>query len=190
MVYILLGSGFEEIEALTPCDLLRRAGLEVALVGVNGREITGSHRIVVKADLLLSDVSLDDLEMLVLPGGLRGVQSLLASEEALELIRKAWAADRSVCAICAAPTILAKLGLLDGVPATCYPGKGPEMGKARVLDLPLVQYENKITGRAAGSSIDFALALIRELKGPEEAERIAKQIVYSKMISHQYEVTQ
>ena len=178
MVYILLGTGFEEIEALTPCDLLRRAGVEVALVGVNGREITGSHRIVVKADLLLRDVSLDELEMLVLPGGLRGVQSLLASEEALELIRAAWAAEKHVAAICAAPTILAKLGLLDGIPATCYPGKEPEMGKAETKGLPLVLHDNLITARAAGSSVDFALALIQELKGPEEAQRIAKQIVY------------
>ena len=178
MVYIFLAAGFEETEALVPCDLLRRAGLDVALVGVNGREITGSHIIVVKADLLLQDVSLEEMEMLVLPGGLRGVQSLLASDEAMELVKKAWAADKSVCAICAAPTILAKLGLLGDMPATCYPGKEPEMGNARVLDLPWVQYENKITGRAAGASIDFALALIRELKGPEEAERIAKQIVY------------
>ena len=186
MVYILLGNGFEEIEALTPCDLLRRAGLEAALVGVNGREITGSHRIVVKADLLLRDISLDEIEMLVLPGGLRGVQSLLASEEALELIRQAWSADKSVCAICAAPTVLAKLGLLDGVPATCYPGKEPEMGKALTKGLPLVQYENKITARAAGSSVDFALALITELKGPEEAARIAKQIVYQPNGGYQF----
>ena len=180
MVYILLGNGFEEIEALTPCDLLRRAGLEVALVGVNGREIVGSHKIVVKADMLLRDVSLEKMEMLVLPGGLRGVQSLLASQEVLDLIRAAWEADISVCAICAAPTILAKLGLLENIPATCYPGKESEMGNARVLALPWVQYENKITGRAAGASIDFALALIQELKGPEEAERIRQQIVYEK----------
>ena len=178
MVYILLGNGFEEIEALTPCDLLRRAGLEVALVGVNGREITGSHKIVVKADLRLQDVRLEEMEMLVLPGGLRGVQSLLASQEVLDLIRAAWEADISVCAICAAPTILARLGIVGEQPAVCYPGKEPEMGRADVRNANTVRSGKLITGRAAGASVDFALALIEALKGPEEAARIAKQIVY------------
>ena len=179
MVYILLANGFEEIEALTPCDLLRRAGVEVALAGVNGPEITGSHRIVVKADLPLSEVSLDQTEMLVLPGGLRGVQSLLASEEALKLVRAAWDAGKYVCAICAAPTILAKLGIIGDKPAVCYPGKEPEMGEARIQDADCVVHGRLITGRAAGASVPFALALVRTLKGEAEAERIAKGIVWN-----------
>lgn len=178
MVYILLGTGFEEIEALTPCDLLRRAGVETALVSVSGREVVGSHGIAVKADLLLKDVELDRMEMLVLPGGLRGVQSLLASEEAMELVRRAWAAEKYLAAICAAPTILARLGLLGDRPAVCYPGKEPEMGPARIMDSNVARHEKLITGRAAGASVDFALELIAALRSPEEASRVAKQIVY------------
>ena len=178
MVYILLGSGFEEIEALTPCDLLRRAGLDVALVGVNGIEIVGSHRITVRADLPLDAVHIDEMEMLVLPGGLRGVESLLSSRAALGLTQRAWEAGKYVCAICAAPTILAKLGIVGSAPAVCYPGKEAQMGEAEIRDANVVPSGRLITGRAAGASVDFSLALIEALKGREEANRIAKQIVY------------
>ena len=93
MVYILLGNGFEEIEALTPCDLLRRAGIELALVGVNGIEIVGSHKIVVRADLPLDAVHVESTDMLILPGGLKGVQSILDCRAALELVKRAWEAS-------------------------------------------------------------------------------------------------
>ena len=179
MVDILLGTGFEEMEAMTPCDLLRRAGLEVALVGVNGMEITGSHRITVRADIPLDAVHIQDMEMLILPGGLRGVQSLKECGAAMELTRRAWEAGKYVCAICAAPTILASISVVGDRNAVCYPGKEPEMGSARIVDAPVVQSGKLITGRAAGASIPFALKLIETLKGREEAERIAKQIVFA-----------
>lgn len=178
MVYILLGSGFEELEALAPCDLLRRAGLEVALAGLNGMEIVGSHGIAVRADLLLDEIRMDDLDMLILPGGLQGVESILHCGAALELTKRAWSEGKFVCAICAAPTILAKLGILQDAPATCYPGKEREMGEAKLLSQPVVRSGNLITGRAAGSAVDFALTLIEALKGEAEARRIAEQIVY------------
>lgn len=178
MVYILLGTGFEEIEALTPCDLLRRAGVEVALVGLNGAEITGSHGITVRGDLSLEEVKLENLDMLVLPGGLRGVEFILNCPPALDLTLRAWKEGKFICAICAAPTILAKLGILQSASATCYPGKEREMGEAKLYDLPVVRSEKLITGRAAGSAVDFSLALIEALKGDAETRRIAKQIVY------------
>ncbi|MBQ1410072.1 MAG: DJ-1/PfpI family protein [Oscillospiraceae bacterium] len=178
MVYILLGTGFEEIEALTPCDLLRRAGLEVALVGVNGMEIVGSHKITVRADLPLDAVQMESTDMLILPGGLKGVQSILDSGAALALIQQAWEAGKYVCAICAAPTILAKLGIVGEAPAVCYPGMEREMGSARIQDANVVCSGRLITARAAGVSVDFALSLITALKGPKEAKRIAKQVVY------------
>lgn len=178
MVYIFLATGFEETEAIVPCDLLRRAGLEVALAGVNGIEIVGSHKITVRADIPLDAVHIDDMEMLVLPGGLRGVESLLSSRAALSLTKRAWEAGKYVCAICAAPTILASLGILGDSPAVCYPGKEPQMGEAEIRDANVVRAGRLITARAAGASVDFALALIEALKGREEAERIAKQIVY------------
>ena len=178
MVYILLGNGFEEIEAVAPCDLLRRAGVEVRTVGLNGPVIRGSHGIEVRADCSLDEVDFDAMELLMLPGGLRGVQSILACPEALALTRRAWEAGRFVAAICAAPTILAKLGITDGRPAVCYPGKEPEMGSAKMVSADTVRDGKLITGRAAGAAIDFGLALIEALKSPEEAERIKKQIVY------------
>ena len=180
MVYILLGTGFEEIEALAPCDLLRRAGAEVALVGVNGMEVVGSHGIAVRTDLPLDAVHLENLEMLVLPGGLRGVESLLHCKAALELTKRAWKEGKYVCAICAAPTILAKLGIVGDAPATCYPGKEGEMGEAKMCSTAVVQAGKLITGRSAGSALDFALTLIEALKGTDEARRIAKQIVYER----------
>ena len=180
MVYILLAEGFEETEALAPCDLMRRAGLQVALVGVNGPVISGSHGIRVAADAQLCDVSLEDMELLMLPGGLRGVASILNSPEAMALIEKADRAEKRIAAICAAPTILAKLGVTDGKQATCYPGKEPEMGSAVMVPAPTVRDGRILTGRAAGSSLDFGLMLIEELCGPDAAEKVARGIVYAR----------
>jgi 4-methyl-5(b-hydroxyethyl)-thiazole monophosphate biosynthesis len=118
------------------------------------------------------------MEMLILPGGLRGVQSLKESNAALSLVRRAWEAGKYVCAICAAPTVLASLDIIGDREAVCYPGKEPEMGAAKIADAPVVRSGRLITGRAAGASVPFALALIEALKGREEADRIAKQIVY------------
>ena len=154
MVYILLGTGFEEIEALTPCDLLRRAGIEVALAGVNGMEIVGSHGISVRADLPLDAVQIESADMVILPGGLKGVQSILDCAAALELIQRAWAAEKYVCAICAAPTILARLGIVADAPAVCYPGMEAEMADARIQDANVVRCGKLITARAAGAAMD------------------------------------
>ncbi len=178
MVYILLGTGFEEIEALAPCDLLRRAGIEVHLVGLNGHTIVGSHKICVEADLTIEEASHVLPELLVLPGGLGGVRSILASEPALEFTKRCWDEGKLVAAICAAPTVLAKLGIVEDRRATCYPGKEVEMGNARMIDASTVTDGRLITGRAAGSAIDFGLLLVEKIAGRQEAERIANGIVY------------
>ena len=178
MVYILLGTGFEEIEAIAPCDLLRRAGIETRFVGVDGKIVVGSHGIAVSADVTLSEVDFDAMELLMLPGGLRGVASLRASEEALALTKRAFDAGRFVTAICAAPTILAQLGITDGKKATCYPGKKVEMGKAVMVDAPAVTDGKIITGRSAGAAMDFGLALIAALRGDAAAQKVASGVVY------------
>ena len=178
MVYILLGTGFEEIEAVAPCDLMRRAGIEVRYAALEGTEVTGSHGIVIRADLTLNEVKLDDMEMLVLPGGLRGVKSILACEPALELTRKAWDAGKLVCAICAAPTILAQLGIAENRSATCYPGMEDRMGSAKMTGTATARDGRLITGRSAGSAIDFGLELIAALNGKEAADKIAGGIVW------------
>lgn len=178
MVYVLLGTGFEEVEAITPVDLMRRAGISVLTVGVTGKTVYGGHNIGIEADITLDQMDLTDLEMIVLPGGLGGVASARASQGALDAIRFAWENGKFVAAICAGPTVLADLHITDGKQATCYPGCESGMGDAHMLsDAPCIRDGNLITGASAGCAIPFALALIEALKGPETAKAIAQQIV-------------
>jgi 4-methyl-5(b-hydroxyethyl)-thiazole monophosphate biosynthesis len=177
MVYVLLGTGFEETEAIAPIDLLRRAGAEVCTVGIQGKLIYGSHGIGVEADITIDQLDLSDLEMIVLPGGLGGVQSIKGCQAALDAVRHAYAQDKFVAAICAGPTVLAQLGITDGKEAVCYPGCEEDMGSAHMVTAPCVRSGKVITGTSAGCAVPFGLALIAALKGQEEADRIAKQIV-------------
>ena len=178
MVYVLLGTGFEEMEAIAPIDLLRRSGIEVKTVGVTGKTVYGSHGIGVVADILPEDMELDAMEMIVLPGGLGGVASARASKPALDALRYGWDQGRFVAAICAGPTVLADLGITDGRNATCYPGCEGQMGSANMQPgAAAVRDGRLITGTSAGCAIPFALELIRALRGEEKAQAIAQQIV-------------
>lgn len=178
MVYVLLGTGFEEIEALAPVDLLRRAGIAVKTVGLNGRIVYGSHAIGVEADLTIDELDAADAEMIVLPGGLGGVASIRGCGKALEAVKAVYTAGKYVAAICAGPTVLAELGLLTGRKATCYPGQKANMKDAQVVEhAACVTDGTIITGTSAGTAVPFALALIRALKGREAADAIADQIV-------------
>ena len=178
MVYMLLGTGFEETEAVAPLDLLRRAGVDAVTVGVNGNVIYGSNRIGVAADITLGEVDLTKLEMVILPGGLGGVTSVRASKEAMELLRFAWENGKYVAAICAGPTVLADLGITEGKNATCYPGCERAMGGANVVaDVPCVQDGKLITGTSAGCAVSFGLKLVEALKGIDAAKAVAEQFV-------------
>ena len=178
MVYMLLGTGFEETEAIAPLDLLRRAGMETATVGINGKTVYGSHGIGIEADLELNQMDLTALEMIILPGGLGGVASIKASEKAMNAVRFAYENGKYVAAICAGPTILAQLGITDGKRATCYPGCESQMGNAIMQENAAAVTDGKIiTGTSAGCAIPFGLQLIAALKGQEAADAIAKQIV-------------
>ena len=178
MVYVLLGTGFEETEAVAPIDLMRRAGIEVKTVGVDGKIISGSHGIGIEADLTLDQMDLDSCEMIVLPGGLRGVASLRESSAAMEAVKTVWQAGHYAAAICAGPTVLSDLHIPDGKKATCYPGCEEKMGSASMVpDAAAVQDGKLITGTSAGCAIPFGLKLIEALKGREAAEAVAKQIV-------------
>ena len=178
MIDMLLGTGFEETEAVTPLDLLRRAGISVATVGVSGKTITGSHGIPVVADLEIGEVDLTQMEGVILPGGLGGVASLRGSREAMELIRFAWENNLFTAAICAGPTVLADLGITDGKNATCYPGCEDKMGAAHMAVGAAAVTDGKlITGTSAGCAVSFGLALIAALKGREAADTVARQIV-------------
>ena len=178
MVYVLLGTGFEEMEALAPVDLMRRAGIDVLTVGVTGKIVYGGHNIGVEADILLEEMDLTQLEMIVLPGGLGGVASARASQGAMDALKFAWENDKFVAAICAGPTVLADLHITDNKQVTCYPGCEEQMESALMNDrVPCIRDGKLITGASAGCAIPFALALIEALKGTETAKAIEKQIV-------------
>lgn len=178
MVYMLLGTGFEETEAIAPLDLLRRAGVEILTVGINGKTVSGSHKIKVEADITIGEMDLTDVEMVIIPGGLGGVASLRTSEAALDALKFAWENGKYVAAICAGPTVLADLGITDGLRATCYPGQEEHMGSALMQENAAVVTDGRlITGTSAGCAIPFGLALVEVLKGKEIAETIKKQIV-------------
>ena len=178
MVYMLLGTGFEETEAIAPLDLLRRAGVDVLTVGVTGKIVYGSHKIGIEADITIDEMDLTNLEMIILPGGLGGVASARASQPALDALAFAWNNGKYVAAICAGPTVLADLHITDGKNATCYPGCESGMGSAKMAaDAACIRDDKLITGTSAGCAIPFGLALVEVLKGKEMADTIARQIV-------------
>ena len=178
MVYVLLGTGFEETEAIAPIDLLRRANIDVLTVGLNGKTVYGGHGIGIVTDLTPEEMDMDAMDMIVLPGGLGGVASIRGSEAAMAAIQYAYENRRFVAAICAAPIVLAQLGITDGQPAVCYPGCEGDMGNARIVpDAPCVRDGRIITGASAGCAISFGLALIEALRGAEVADAVAQQIV-------------
>lgn len=175
MVYILLADGFEEAEAIVPADLLRRAGAQVALVGVTGETVTGAHGISVAADCLLEQVDRDKMELLMIPGGLGGVENIGASAAAMELIEQAAKGPGYLAAICAAPSLLGKLKLLEGRKAVCYPGMEETMRGADAQRGQSVAADgNIITGEGPGAAFDFGLKLVETLKGAAAAEQVAR----------------
>lgn len=180
MVAILLGNGFEEMEALCPCDCLRRVGVEVRLVSVDGSKVVmGAHGIDVVADCILQEVDADEIDLIMLPGGLGGVNAINASRDAMALIRQVYENGAYVAAICAAPTVLAALHITDGKQATCYPGMEGRMGSARMcMDQSVVQDGKVITSTAAGTAMEFALYLVQLLAGEKAAQELKDSLVY------------
>ena len=179
MVYILLGTGFEETEAIAPCDILKRANIPVQFVGLTGLEVRGGHGIGVCADITIDQLDPDAMDMIVLPGGMGGVNSILVCEKALDVVRYAWENDRFVAAICAAPTVLAKLGITDGRKAACYPGLEDRMGSADMQPGVATVTDGKLlTGAGPGTAIDFGLLLVRTLKGEAAAKSVYDGLVY------------
>lgn len=178
MVYILLGNGFEEVEAIAPLDLLRRAGVEVLTVGLNGKTIRGAHNISVVADIEVGEMDLTAMDMIVLPGGLGGVAAIRASEEAMSAISFAWKNNKFIAAICAGPTVLADLHITDGLKATCYPTCKDKMGNANyVPDAACIRDGRVITGTSAGCAVPFGLALVAALKGEDVSKATAEAFV-------------
>ena len=174
MFYCFLADGFEETEALAPVDILRRAGIPVTTVGVGGEVIRGSHDIYVTADMTIDEYEPDpDMLGVILPGGMPGVKNLYADETVIDAVK--YAADRGlyVCAICAAPSIPGRLGLLEGKKATCFPGFEADLHGADTCADKVVKDGMFITAKGAGCALDFGFKIVAAVKGDDEAERIA-----------------
>ncbi len=181
MVYLFLAEGFEEIEALTPVDLLRRAKIDVVTVGIGSEVVCGAHGIKVEADVseeeALSMLSKDGAEMVILPGGMPGSTNLDMSETVEAFLRYARENDIPYGAICAAPMVLGKRGMLENKKAVCYPGFEKYLMGAQVVDAPAVRDGKVVCGRAMGSAAQFALLIIEILKGEDVACEIKKSIL-------------
>ena len=178
-VSVILADGFEEIEALTVVDLLRRAQIYVDTVSISDDYmVSGSHGISVQTEDLFEEVDFADFDMIVLPGGMPGTANLGNHSGVRKAVRDFAECGKYVAAICAAPTVLSNLGLLKGKRVTCYPAMEKEIQGGVLMRTPVVADGNIITGQAAGAAIDFALKLIEVLAGKEKARNIAEAIVY------------
>ena len=172
MIYVFFAQGFEEIEGLTAVDVLRRAELPVTMVGVGGREVTGSHNIRIVGDISDTEASPDNLQMVVLPGGLPGTLNLEKSSVVQRFLDRAVEENCWIAAICAAPSILGHRGLLAGREATCFPGFEEQLTGARLSKEYVCVDGNYVTGKGMGVATEFALKLVELLKGREPAEKL------------------
>jgi len=175
MNYLFLTHGFEEIEAVETIDILRRADLPLATISVEDTlEVKGAHNVVVKADALLSETDFDDVEMLILPGG---TLRLGEFQKLNDLLVAHNAKGGLIAAICAAPSLLGKLGILKGKTATCYPSFEKYLTGAEVVDKRVVKSENIITGKGPGCTKQFALEIVLTLCGQEKTNEVAEAMI-------------
>ncbi len=178
-VYVFLADGFEEVEGLTVVDLLRRAGIQVTTVSITDqKEVTTSHGISLKTDTLFEENNYEEADCLVLPGGMPGTVNLGACLPLTELLKKHYKKERKIAAICAAPTVLSKLGFLKERKATSYPGCMKDLDCRELSEEKVVVDGNITTSRGVGTAIDFGLSLIGQLLSPEKARDIADSIVF------------
>ncbi len=181
---ILFSDGTEEIEALTPLDILRRAGVGCVLAKVpaggksDGLTAEGSHGIKVVCDRQVSEVKQDDFDMVIVPGGMPGTSNIGMNGSAVRLIEAAYESGRFVAAICAAPSLLGKLGMLEGRNAICYPGFEKELRGAKIADAKVVRDGNVITGAGMGVALDFALECVKALCGEETAKKLSAGVIH------------
>ncbi len=180
MIYLFLADGFEEIEALTVVDLLRRADRELKTVSVTGeRLVRGTHDIYVAADGLFDDFDYSSAEMLILPGGMPGTANLMKHKGLAQALTAQNEAKRRVAAICAAPIVLGKYGILKAKKATCYPGCEEKLTGATIVNETVVTDENITTSRGPATAMPFALELIKLLKDEKTAKTISNDTLYT-----------
>ena len=178
--FLFLAEGFEEIEALTVVDVMRRAGMDIKMVSItDDLTVPGAHGITVTANVLYKDVEFDEPEWLILPGGMPGASNLAAFNPLNELLKKQTSEGRKVAAICAAPAVvLAPLGILDGKKATCYPGFEQDCAKAEMSAARVVALDKLITANGPSSALPFALAIVANSMGDSQAIAVADAMLY------------
>ena len=177
--YVFLANGFEDLEALSVIDIMRRAGLDVVTVSINETNVvTSAHNVPMMADVLLSEVDFTTEGYLILPGGMPGTTNLWDCELLRENVKVHAEAGLPTAAICAAPLILGRLGLLEGKVATCYPGFESELKGANCLSDGVVISDNIITAKGPGKSFEFALVIVASLLGAEKANEISSAMQY------------
>ena len=180
MVFVHLATGFEEIEALTVVDILRRAGVETVMVSVmKEKSVAGSHDIRVETDALIGEIDFTGLDVIVLPGGMPGTKNLEACEALMAQVDIFAAHGKIVAAICAAPSILGHRGILKGKKACSFPSFESHLEGAEVLQQPAVMDGNLITGRGMGAAIPFGLKILEKLQGEEAARKMAEAIIFA-----------
>lgn len=179
--YIFLAEGFEEIEAITPIDILRRADIETITVSVSDNKlVTGGRNITLIADCLFAEISIENTDYIILPGGMPGTDNLMAHEGLNKVIKKHYDAGSELAAICAAPSVFGKLGLLEGKEAISYPGYEKNLTGAKLSTHTVVKAENIITAKGIGVAIPFALRIVETVKGKKLADKIAHDICFEK----------
>mgnify|MGYP002624056392 FL=1 len=180
-VLVFFAEGFEEIEALTVVDVLRRADVDTVMVSVTGnKRVPGSHGIAVGCDKLIETINFDNADMIVLPGGMPGTLNLELCEQLMDQVQGFAVSKKYLAAICAAPTVLGRAGILKGKTATCYPGMEKDLIGANLSTESVCHDGNIITSRGLGTAIDFSLEIIRTLLGDDAASDMAEKIVYQK----------
>ena len=178
-VYVFLADGFEDIEALTVVDLMRRTEITVEMISIKDtKEVVTAHGIHILADRVFAEVDFSDADMLVLPGGMPGTTNLGAYEPLTNLLKAFYEKGGKIAAICAAPSVFAQLGLLEGKKATAYPCFMDQLAGAQAVEEKVVKDGNVTTSRGPGTAMDFALSLIEELIGKEKTQELAESLVY------------
>ena len=183
MIYVFLATGFEDIEALAPVDIMRRAGLPVETVSITGSEIVESaHAVGVKADKLLSDIDFGKADMIVLPGGLPGSTNLDACTLLTNAISAHFAAGKPVAAICAAPLVFGHLGILQGKKATCYPGVEGELKGATYTAAIVERDGNVITSKGPAAAFEFGYTIVDFFKGAGASNPLRQGMIYKELL--------
>ena len=177
-VLIILAGGFEEIEAVTAIDILRRAGIATTVAGLDSELISGGHQLQVKCDTVLAAVDQQEYSHLVLPGGQPGTDNLKNDSRVLQLVKDFFNQQKVVAAICAAPAVLQAAGILSGKRITSYPAERPNFTASNYLEDKVVNDNNILTSRGVGTAIDFALALVENIKGKEVRRSVAEKILW------------